>query len=47
MEFLKKSDDPKIRAFGERGSQTKGQPDDTHLKRAREFARETIEKLFG
>ena len=45
MEFLLKSDDPKLRAFGEHGSETKGQPDEARLKRAREFARQMIEKL--
>jgi hypothetical protein len=39
------SDDPNMRAFGELGPMTKGQPDETRLDRARAFARETMEKL--
>jgi flavodoxin len=45
IEFLLKSDDPKMRAFGEAGPSTKGQPDASKLERARAFARETLAKL--
>lgn len=41
-DFLKKSEDPKMRAFGEQGAQTIGQPDETRIERARQFARETL-----
>ncbi len=44
-EMLLKNDDPKIRAFGELGPSTKGQPDETRLERARVFARETVKKI--
>ena len=40
MEFLKSSDDPKLKSFGELGPTTKGQPDAERLERARVFARE-------
>ena len=45
MDMLLKSDDPKMRGFGELGPLTKGQPDETRLERARIFARETVEKV--
>jgi len=41
--FLLKSDNPALRAFGEYGPQTKGQPDSVCLERARDFAREVME----
>lgn len=44
IDMLLKSDDPNMRAFGELGPTTKGQPDETRLERARAFARETMEK---
>jgi flavodoxin len=44
-EFLIKSNDPVLKAFGERRGETLGQPDETRLQRAREFAREIIKKL--
>jgi len=47
IDMLLGSDDPNIRAFGELGPMTKGQPDETRLDRARAFARETMEKLKG
>jgi flavodoxin len=47
MDMLLKSDDPNIRAFGELGPVTKGQPDETRLESARAFARETMEKVKG
>ena len=37
---LLKSDNPMMRSFGERRSETIGQPDETRLQRARDFARE-------
>jgi flavodoxin len=45
MDFLSKSDDPKMRSFGERGAETKGQPDESRLDKARAFARDVIAKL--
>jgi len=45
IDMLLSSDDPNMRAFGELGPATKGQPDETRLERARAFARETMEKL--
>jgi len=39
-EALMKSDDPVLRAYGERRPQTVGQPDESRLQKAREFARE-------
>ena len=46
MTFLKKSDDPKMRAFGEQGAATKGQPDATRIESARQFAKETIKMVM-
>ena len=45
IDMLLGSDDPNMRAFGELGPMTKGQPDETRLERARAFARETMEKV--
>ncbi len=42
---LKKSDDLKLRSFGEMRDQTLGQPDATRIERARVFAREIMEKF--
>ncbi len=47
IDMLLGSDDPNMRAFGELGPATKGQPDETRLERARAFARETMEKVKG
>ncbi len=41
-EFLMKNDDPMMRSFGERRPETLGQPDETRLQRARDFAREIM-----
>ncbi len=45
MEFLKQSDDPKMRAFGELGPTTKGQPDEGRLEKARDFAKGILQKI--
>ena len=45
IDMLLGSNDPSMRAFGELGPMTKGQPDGTRLERAKAFARETMEKL--
>lgn len=44
-DFLIKSNDPVLQAFGERRGETLGQPDETRLQRARQFALEIINKL--
>jgi flavodoxin len=44
IDMLLKSPDPKLRYFGEMGPTTRGQPDAARLERAREFAREIMEK---
>lgn len=44
IDFLLKSDNPEMRAFGEKGPSTKGQPDESRLEKARAFAREIIAK---
>lgn len=46
-EFLMKSDDPNMRAFGERRQETLGQPDEARLQRAREFAKKIMGKAAG
>jgi flavodoxin len=43
-ELLLKSDSPKHQEFGRRAPETKGQPDETRLDKARAFAREVMEK---
>ncbi len=42
---LLKSDNPMMQSFGERRPETIGQPDDTRLQRARDFAKEIVSKL--
>jgi flavodoxin len=44
-EMLMKSDNPEWRAWGEGRDETIGQPDETRVQRAREFAREIMEKV--
>ncbi len=44
---LLKSDDPALRSFGERRPETVGQPDETRLQRARDFAREVMARVEG
>jgi flavodoxin len=39
IDMLLKSDNPQMKAFGEMGPSTRGQPDESRLKKAREFAR--------
>jgi hypothetical protein len=46
-EFLIKSNDPLMKSFGERRSETLGQPDETRLQKARLFAREVVGKLIN
>ena len=42
---LMKSDNPMMQSFGERRPETIGQPDESRLQRARDFAREVASKL--
>jgi len=44
-DFLMKNDDPTMRSFGERRPETVGQPDESRLQRARDFAKEVTGKL--
>ena len=45
VDFLLKSDDPKLREFGEAAPLTKGQPDESRLQKARAFARKVVDNL--
>jgi flavodoxin len=45
IEYLLKSDDEKMRSFGEAGPATKGQPDESRIERARVWARDVMAKL--
>ncbi len=44
-EALMKSDNPMMQGFGKRRPETIGQPDETRLQRARDFAKEVMGKL--
>jgi len=44
-EALKKSDNPMMQGFGKRRRETIGQPDESRLQRARDFAREVTSQL--
>jgi len=46
-EMLVKSDREDLRSFGEQGPSTLGQPDESRLQRAREFARKVLEEFHG
>ncbi|AKB73711.1 Flavodoxin [Methanosarcina lacustris Z-7289] len=39
IDMLMKSDDPNMKAFGEMGPSTKGQPDASRVQKAKEFAK--------
>jgi flavodoxin len=45
IDELLKNEDPKVRAWGEHGPFTRGQPDATRVEKARIFAREVMAKL--
>lgn len=45
IDFLLQSDNPEFQQFGREAPQTKGQPDETRLNRAREFARDVLAGL--
>jgi flavodoxin len=40
IDMLLKADDPQMKAFGEMGASTKGQPDESRVKNAKAFAKE-------
>jgi len=46
-DFLMKNDDPTMRSFGERRPDTVGQPDESRLQRARDFAKEVMGEVGG
>lgn len=45
IDMLSKSDDPQMKAFAEMGPSTKGQPDESRVQKAREFAKEIQAKV--
>ncbi|WP_407355711.1 flavodoxin family protein [Methanolobus sp. WCC5] len=45
IDMLLKADDPQMKAFGEMGPSTKGQPDESRVQKAKEFAKEIQAKL--
>ena len=45
IDMLLKSDDPQMKAFGEIGPSTKGQPDQSRLQKAKEFAKNIQAKV--
>jgi flavodoxin len=47
IELLAKSDNPRHRQFAEYGPQTKGQPDESRLEKARAFARQVVQECGG
>jgi len=45
IDELLKSDDPKVRSWGEAGPSTRGQPDAARVEQARVFAQEIMERI--
>ncbi|MDG6244896.1 MAG: flavodoxin family protein [Methanolobus sp.] len=45
IDMLLKADDPQMKAFGEMGPSTKGQPDESRVQKAKEFAKEIQAKI--
>ncbi|WP_342304593.1 flavodoxin family protein [Methanolobus sp. ZRKC5] len=45
IDMLLKADDPQMKAFGEMGPSTKGQPDESRVQKAKEFAKEVQVKV--
>jgi flavodoxin len=45
IDMLLKADDPQMKAFGEMGPSTKGQPDESCVQKAKAFAKEVQAKL--
>ena len=46
IDMLLQAEDPQMKAFGEMGPSTKGQPDESRVQKAREFAKEIQAKLI-
>ncbi len=45
IDMLLQSDDPQMKTFGDMGPSTKGQPDASRVKKAKEFAKGILAKL--
>ncbi|MEZ5336292.1 MAG: flavodoxin family protein [Methanolobus sp.] len=45
IDMLLQADDPQMKAFGEMGPSTKGQPDESRIQKAKDFAKEIQAKL--
>jgi flavodoxin len=45
IDMLLQAEDPQMKAFGEMGPSTKGQPDESRVQKAKEFAKEIQAKL--
>jgi hypothetical protein len=45
IDFLLKNDDPKMREFGRKGPESKGQPDEARLQRARTWVKDVLAKV--
>ncbi|UGV39830.1 flavodoxin domain-containing protein [Methanococcoides orientis] len=45
LDMLEKSDDPEMKAFAALGPAAKGQPDEAHLQKAKDFAKEVQAKV--
>lgn len=45
IDMLLKADDPQMKAFGEMGPSTKGQPDESRVQKAKAFAKEVQAKV--
>ncbi|KXS41846.1 MAG: flavodoxin [Methanolobus sp. T82-4] len=45
IDMLLQADDPEMKKFGEMGPATKGQPDESRVQKAKEFAKEVQSKL--
>ncbi|MDI3485333.1 MAG: hypothetical protein PWQ50_553 [Methanolobus sp.] len=45
IDMLLQADDPQMKAFGEMGPSTKGQPDESRIQKAKEFAKAIQAKL--
>nr|WP_321497575.1 flavodoxin family protein [uncultured Methanolobus sp.] len=45
IDMLLQAEDPQMKAFGEMGPSTKGQPDQSRVQKAKEFAKEIQAKL--
>lgn len=45
IDMLLKADDPEMKKFGEMGPSTKGQPDESRVQKAKEFAKEMQAKV--